>query len=223
MRLPLELDDLFTHILTKRIPQSYRPVAFRYLLLALSWKSSGFEAPLYDVILAMAHQASEKDNVCSIARSSESQINAALANFPNRLKTHCHGLLECVAQEYREHAVVTFMHRTLLDYLQAENQYITSLLQSEMSTDFEVHTAIMAGIICFKRMETLSRVKERRGSSDYLTDLFRLSFLAEGSACSHTTELIDILDRTMTARSGDLSHSQISDFYNSHLKKILLR
>ena len=221
MRLPLELDDLFTHILTKRIPQPYRPVAFRYLLLALSWESNECEEPLYSVILAMAHQASEKDNVCSIARSSESQIEAAVADFPSRLRIHCHGLLECVVRGYgyREHAVVTFMHRTLLDYLQAENQYITSLLQSEMSTDFEVHTAIMAGIICFKRMETLSRVKERRGSSDYLTDLFRLSFLAEGSACSHTTELIDILDRTMTARSGDLSHSQISDFYNSHLKK----
>lgn len=217
-RLPLELDDLFTHILTKRIPQSYRPVAFRYLLLALSWKSSGCVAPLCDYILAMAHQASEKDTVCFIARSSESQIDAALANFQNRLKIHCHGLLECTVQEDREHVVVTFMHRTLLDYLQAGNQHITSLLQSEMSTDFGVHTAILAGIICFKRMETHSRAIERRDSSEYLTDFFRLSCLAEGSACSLTTELIDILDRTMTARSGDLSRSQIIDFCKSHLE-----
>lgn len=220
MRLPLELDDLFTHILTKRIPQSYRPVAFKYLLLALSWESSGFKPPLYSVILAMAHQASEKDNLCSIARSSESQIDAALANFPNRLKIHCHGLLECVAQGYREHAVVTFMHRTLLDYLQAENQYIISLLQSEMSTDFDVHTAIMAGIICFKRVETHSGASdlERHDNSEYLTDFFRLSSLTEGSACSHTTELINILDQIMTARFGDVSLSQVIGFCNVHFK-----
>ena len=214
-RLPLELDDLFTHILTKRIPQSYRPVAFRYLLLALSWESSELEAPLCSVILAMAHQASEKDNVCSIARSSELQIKAALADFPDRLKIHCHGLLECEALQYGERAVVAFMHRTLLDYLQAENQYITSLLQSEMSTDFEVRTAIMAGITCFKMVETHSR-------SDYLTAFFRLSSWTEGSACSHTTELIDILDRTMTARYGDILRNQVIDFCSSHLKTDIL-
>lgn len=205
MDLPVELNELFTHILTKRIPKCYKPAVFRYLVTALSWESieSSLRTPLHGVILAIAHEALSKRNAGSIVSSSQSQIRAATANLRNRLKSQCHGLLECTGEQ-QEDLMVTFMHRTLLDYLQQEES-AKSLLLSEVGTDFEVYTAIMAGIACFRKWLLHSGSAGQFDRSKYVSAFFRFSSLAEEATCNHTIELATHLNRIMVRDFRNIS------------------
>ncbi|KAM0718127.1 hypothetical protein Q7P37_006459 [Cladosporium fusiforme] len=212
MDLPVELNELFTHILTKRIPKCYKPAVFRYLVTALSWESieSSLRTPLHGVILAIAHEALSKGNAGSIVSSSQSQIRAATANLRNRLKSQCHGLLECTGEQ--EDLMVTFMHRTLLDYLQQEES-AKSLLLSEVGTDFEVYTAIMAGIACFRKWLLHSGSAGQLDRSKYVSAFFRFSSLAEDATCNHTIELATHLNRIMVRDFRNIS-IQSEEFEN---------
>jgi hypothetical protein len=201
-QLPVELNELFTHILSKRIAQHHKPEAFRYLLVALSWESSKTEAPLYSVIMAMAEEASTHDLICSVAASDASQISSAVLDFPSRLRSRCQGLLECTNQADQDDplapigqqgSIVKFLHRTLLDYLQQE-EGTKSLMASEAGPDFEVYPAMMAGIVCFGTSRGNSL---HRSMKDHLTAFFQFNSMAERSMSKHTPELVSMIDRSL--------------------------
>ena len=205
-QLPLELDELFTHILNKRIPQHHRPEALRFLLAALTWESSKTQAPLYGVIMAMAEKASSQDLICSTAASNLTQISSVMSDFPGRIKSRCQGLLECTIQaddeippsqiattDVQQNMIVKFLHRTLLDYLQ-QGEGPKALIETELGADFDIYPAIMAGIICFA---TSGGTLLHGNMKAHLKAFFQFNLLAEGATSRHTTELISILDESL--------------------------
>lgn len=149
--LPPELDSLFAHIMHHRIPQHFRQEAFRYLLIAYQWQKVCAGGPLSAIIVITAQRASSYLQACQLVCSGDAEVNAAELFFPSRLAHRCHGLLECVdsrwfRQQKKPMPAVNFLHRTLFDYL-AKGEGVRHVLDSEAGDEFDVNTAIMAGLI----------------------------------------------------------------------------
>jgi hypothetical protein len=188
MSLPAELDELFTHILTHRIPQHSRGTACRYLAVMLEWTLRTEQSPEGPIII-IAQQASSYAQACYVASWEREQVEAAIANFPSRLKTCCYGLLEC---DEGRNMHVRFLHRTLFDYLN-QAKLARTIISSGVGDAFEVHAAIMAGLICAKRLK--KRPFVYGGNWVTMMRLFlKFNSLAERSTQKHKSELISILD-----------------------------
>lgn len=194
VRLPPELGDLFDHIMTKRIPQRYREEAFRYLLMMLEWEALLGErfvgvSPTAAVI-AIGQRASDYKTACSLATADRAQIVNAIGNFEGRLRSRCHGLLECPLKGAR----VTFLHRTLYDYL-IEEERAKKLLLSAVGESFEVYTAMMVGSIWSWDVGDYSDVKKHM--PHHTESFFSFNRLAEATTGRPKGELIVAFDMRM--------------------------
>lgn len=202
MLLPPELDQLFTHILTQRIPRKHRQEALRCLYIAFIWHSESvtqFEPKdLSYTIVSIARQASTYAKACSLAHST---VWESPELSKERLANRCQGLLEVIGEE-NDSIRVTFLHRTLLDYLKGKEE-ANLLPKTELGDAFDVYTAIMAGIICACR-------KYKYGHNYYPTSssawkFFYLNSLAEDSTGQPRSELIVMLDRLEASISASIS------------------
>jgi hypothetical protein len=120
--LPPELDDLFSHILLRRISDHHRTETFRCLFMVLEWHRNHPEGLLSLTAVDMGQQATSYEMACSLAAISGEDARRKTLNAENRLRARCHGLLESYHTNRCEnfsgsHNTVTFLHRTLLDYL----------------------------------------------------------------------------------------------------------
>jgi hypothetical protein len=154
--LPRELDDLFTHILTKRISPDHKAEAYRYLLIALEWEKHPNRMSLSPVILAIAWQASDYQKACSLAMLPPHKTEEAVKDFPSRLKNRCQGLLEVPVERGVSLQSVQFFHRTLFDYLNERADAKDDLARGA-GDSFQVHVAIMASFACVERSEAMSK------------------------------------------------------------------
>jgi len=209
MLLPPELDDMFTHILTQRIPQHHRCEAFRCLYITYAWhreSASRYEMrDLSYVVVSVARQASTYAEACMLANSTSCE---SPQYSRNRLASRCQGLLEASDDEYTTKGV-TFLHKTLLDYL-TEDQEAQSLLKAGLGDAFDVHTAIMAGLIGMRGRESHTESKMCRV-------LFHFNTLAERSTGQSRSELLAIFDRvesTIYSDSEGALHD--NDWLNRH-------
>lgn len=217
MNLPPELDQIFTHILMQRIPHNHRQEAFRCLYIAFTWQSehvaqfSPSDLP-YEII-SIARRASTYEEACDLAQSTCSE---SPQYFLDRLANRCQGLLEAggvVVKSEVEHSVVndspehnssneeccskrsdrvrvTFLHRTLFDYLNEEKR-AQLLLEPELDDTFDVYTAIMAGVICAPR-ERSNFHYDRQNNPAW--KFFYLNLQAERSTAQPRSELITLYD-----------------------------
>ncbi|KAM0708445.1 hypothetical protein Q7P35_005097 [Cladosporium inversicolor] len=183
MLLPPELDDIFTHIMTKRVLQHHRQEAFRLLLIAVQWEISEHGAIPIDTLMAVAQDASNYPKACELATLSRLQVEAVNANFSGRLHSRCQGLLEYSGESSMR---VTFLHRTLFDYLRDETKG-KLLLRSGVGDEFDASTAIMAGLACGAWLGV--------SESTIVESFFRFNKLAECSTKRHKSELVAIFDQ----------------------------
>jgi hypothetical protein len=190
MKLPPGLGDLFDHILSKRIPMHHAAEAARYLLITLRWEAENLQASLLAPILNMAQKAYSYEMSCSIAASKPSQVDLDLADFANRLRNRCQGLLELVDPLK---GPVAFLHRTLFDYLN-EEEAARGLLSLKTGSTFEVYSATMAAISCLNSRDMVSLDLE------YARIFFRFNALSEEQTCRHRSELVEIFDQTVIER-----------------------
>lgn len=183
MLLPTELDQLFTHILRQRIPSEHRQEAFRCLYIAFVWQSKALlqlePKVLPSVLVSVARRAFTYEEACSLA---DCTCSESLQYFSNRLANRCQGLLEVGGED---NDVVLFLHRTLLDYLNEEEE-AHLVLKAELGDKFDVHTAIMAGIICAYREYTGFLQME----NSLALKFFYLNKLAERTTGQPRSELI---------------------------------
>lgn len=218
--LPQELDDLFTHILTKRIAQRHKPEAFRYLLIVLEWQSvrdywPGLSAQRWDgdsvpvVALAVAQQASDRYMASHLARLSPDQIRATAVRLRSHLKSRCQGLLElsrlnlqgpAAGDTERGPSRVYFLHRTLYDYLK-QHADVVALFRAGVGGEFEIYEAMMTGWIAYQRCQPLNRALVK-SSQAQIPIIFRLNALAEAFTGRPQTELLAVIDYEMTIRAG---------------------
>ena len=184
--LPPELDKMFEHILTKRIPQHHKQEAFRCLFITLVWHSEPLLQPHNDrlsyVVVSIARQASNYAEACTLASSTSFE---STRYFRNRLASRCQGLLEAT-EGFHDTVNVTLLHRTLLDYLK-EDEAALLLLKANLGDSFDVNTAIMAGIICTRNFNaepprTITRM------------LFHFNILAERSTGQSRSRLLTVFD-----------------------------
>lgn len=200
LQLPQELGGLFSHILTHRIPERSQSEAYRYLLIVSEWHILQHR-PVPGPILGIAQQISDYSQACAIARFDRERYQATMADLAGRLSTRCQGLLECTPYQESD---VECLHRSLYDFLKHDE--VRRLLMMKTGTEFEVHAAIMAGIVC-----TLNH------SDVYYTEFKQLmqwfcdfNAQAEISTGRHKTELIaafacgDIADDIV--KSGGILH-----------------
>ena len=182
--LPPELDEMFTHILTKRIPRQHQQEAFRCLFITLVWNSESSRQSswmdLPHMVVSVACQASSYADACAIANA---PTLASAQHSRNRLASRCQGLLETSA-EANTHTEVKFLHRTLFDYLRGD-QVAHNLLQAGLGDTFDVYTAIMAGVICTSRFQP-------RGRRMMGLIFFHFNMLAEHSTRQSRSALINI-------------------------------
>jgi hypothetical protein len=185
--LPPELNEMFTHILTKRIPHHHKQEAFRCIFITFVWHSESARRPhrvdLSHMVVSVARQASSYTDACSLA--SATTLESAQYSR-NRLVSRCQGLLEISVGE-ETHGEVTFLHRTLLDYLR-EDQAAQDLLQAGLGDTFDVYTAVMAGLICTRKFHPHTRRTMGR-------IFFYFNMLAERSTGQSRSVLIEIFDQ----------------------------
>ncbi|TLD09746.1 small s protein [Venturia nashicola] len=206
--LPDEINHLFEHILFRRIPQHCRQEAFRYLLAALHWvliedELNGDEHPatyLFATIVIIAQQVSSYDVACKLASSALPESDAARLDFSSRLAVRCHSLLECVSRGHSHSVVVTFLHRTLFDYL-SQDKAARRLLESGVGGTYDVNTALMAGIVSWANESNGIGIRyeswvRRQPSVDLM--FFRLSALAEHATGDSQYKLIAAFNETRT-------------------------
>jgi hypothetical protein len=220
--LPQELDDLFRHILAKRIPPRYRKEAFRYLLIVLECQrvrdySPGLSAQRWDgeivpdVALAVAQQAADHETASHLARLEPQEIRIKIERLRSHLHSRCQGLLElsqlvmqnpAFREAERRISCVHFLHRTLFDYL-SQHEEILALLKSEVGDGFDLHRAMMTGWIAFHKVQptrpalgTFVRVQ--------IPIIFRLNVLAERTTGRAQTELLVALDQDLTGRQNTI-------------------
>ncbi|KAM0721527.1 hypothetical protein Q7P37_002452 [Cladosporium fusiforme] len=198
--LPPELDDLFTHILLKRIPQQYTGEVFRYLYMVLKWHAVWGESDDWTregapaVALCLGQQASSYKEAIAIAQLDSKEIVVMIEGFQSRLKSRCHGLLEYATSPARDS--VAFLHRTLFDYL---NQYENSqnLIRSKLGGDFDVFVAMIAGLTASLTYARAGRHLRGLPEKD-IRSIFHWNALAEQSTGRHLTELLWVVDGYMS-------------------------
>lgn len=205
--LPPELNDLFTHILKKRIPRHHRQEAFKCLLIVLRFEPQESTEIMNDVLLSAALQASTYAKACEIARcvyeacehqeDAISKMNTARDKLPHLLASRCQGLLECTRNRQSADLSITFCHRTLFEYLSKE-EGAKRLLESAMGTSLDVDTAIMVGLIHKTWMchMTTGKSSEASESDLRITKMFyRFNLSAERRSGQHRGDLIEAFDR----------------------------
>ena len=209
--LPPELDEMFTHILTKRIPQHHQQEAFRCLFITLVWNSESSRQSswmdLPHMVVSVACQASSYADACAIANA---PTLASAQHSRNRLASRCQGLLETSA-EANTHTEVKFLHRTLFDYLR-EDQVAHNLLQAGLGDTFDVYTAIMAGVICTSRFQP-------RGRRTMGLIFFHFNMLAEHSTRQSRSALVNIFGQAAgnagLLRVTNFQRHRSSDFFET--------
>lgn len=203
-RLPQELEVLFKHILEVRTPPKHRVENCRYLLLALKWQQLTNSVGIPAVTLAIAQNASDYKEACRLVELPVSDISLHERHLARRLGSRCNGLLE-----YRWNSIisfsdthVTFLHRTLLDYLleqHIDSQTGRSMLLSGVGPDFDVHVALMAGI-CAHSIHNTSRfeIVNRDGQEGpNVMLMLTLNAQLESSPDRHQARLLTIFDQRM--------------------------
>jgi hypothetical protein len=185
--LPPELDEMFTHILTKRIPQHHKQEAFRCLFITFVWNSESVRidelASLSYMVVSTARRTSTIADACALVRSTSFET---LEYFRNWLASRCQGLLEASDGRHGEAVVVFFLHRTLLDYLR-EDRKAQALLKAGLGEGFDVYTAIMAGLICAEKLKL--------STSEAGWSVFYFNMLAERSTGQSRSELLAVFDK----------------------------
>ena len=208
--LPPELDALFAHIMFQRIPPHFREEAFRYLSIALLWKKYMQEYPEYDenltdTMVITAERAFGYSRACELSNSDGAEIEAAKSQFPSRLAHRCHGLLEC-APGYG--TAVTFLHRTLFDYL-CEDEGARHVLECGVGDEFDVHTALMAGFILSIPDTYSAPNKSWEPWAGFQITFFRLNHLAEISTGRSRREMVESFGRRLKRCGSDLSNTLV--------------
>jgi hypothetical protein len=199
--LPRELHDMFTHILTRRISQHHKQEAFRCLFITFVWHSESVSLPelaeLSYTVVSIARRASNYADACTLANSTSVE---SPQYFRDRLASRCQGLLDTVDGNYRT-VGVTFLHRTLFDYLK-EDQGARNSLQAGLGDTFDVYTAIMAALICTRKLHLYTGRNTSRV-------LFHFNMLAERSTGRSRSDLLAIFDQfesTMNPGPAEATH-----------------
>lgn len=160
LQLPHELESLFKHILEERTLAHHKVEAFRYLLIALEWQKLLEQAEVPGIVLAVGQLASNHGEVSRLINLPLSDIKHHENQITRRLASRCHGLLEPVRVDLQrpnevsgnpddDDAYVTFLHRTLFDFLLRQQEDLESdqaIFRSGVGHNFRAHEAIMVGI-----------------------------------------------------------------------------
>lgn len=168
IELPPKLESLFKHILEERTLAHQKVEAFRYLLLALEWQKL-LEQAVPAIVLAVGQLASDPGEVSRLTDVSLLDIEHHENQFTRRLASRCHWLLEHVREDFQrpnvgrriassvstiDDAHVTFLHRTLFDFLLRQQEDLESdqaMFRSGVRPNFNAHEAIMVGITAHLR------------------------------------------------------------------------
>lgn len=155
LQLPLELESLFKHILEERTLAHHKMEALRYLLLALEWQKLLGRAEVPAIVLAVGQLASGPPEVSRLINFPLLDIEHHENRFTCHLASRCHGLLEHVRDDLQrpsavsipiiDNARVTFMHRTLFNFLLRQQEDLESdqaMFRSGVGPNFNAHEAI---------------------------------------------------------------------------------
>lgn len=223
-KLPRELDGLFTHILTERIHENHRAQAYRCLAMALQWRTGKDtnmnHAKILPEILAIGQKASTYTEACVVASIEKEQYRQCVEQAEVQIKTWCQGLLECVrdplepvSQRTRTHKSVVFLHRSLFDYLQ-EQEENGNLLKGNLGEHFDVFVALISGIGAY-----LINSEDYAGYNH--TDLETRSFFHFNTRAEHSTgrsqyELITAVDRRLQEKFATKRPSELPNCQPAH-------
>jgi hypothetical protein len=210
--LPAELDDLFSHILLRRISDHHRTETFRCLFMVLEWHRNHPEGLLPLAAVNVGQQAISYEVACSLAAIHGEDARRNMVNMENRLRARCHGLLESYHTSRCENSsgsqsTVTFLHRTLLDYLH-QHKWVNEMFCKHSGGDFDVFTAMMAGLIAYLQSAMLIGTGE---VSQLMDDIVEFNTKAEQSTGQSRSELLWIAEERAAALTpGSPRRRQIS-------------
>lgn len=204
--IPLELDDLFTHVLTVRVPRRYRTETLRYLLMTLHWKNLECSPMRYEEVtsevLFLGQQASDYEAACRVSRIDPDQYREAVATGRDYIRARCHGLLESAEDELspvpwakpKSSTALMFLHRSLFDYLnkqEAKNDLFESVLDERFDPSLALVSAIGACLINCDKFSGYTSMDPN------IKKLFYLNAKAEASTGSSLFDLLTYIDRRL--------------------------
>ena len=191
--LPRELEDLYAHII-KRIPPHYKAEAFRYLAIAYHWLTNpprgGHSLFLPATVSAIGAASNDVATSNQLAALGPDQLLKRTGDFPDRLKSRCLGLLECI-DDRAKGATVSFLHKSVIEFLARVE--VRKVVGSDLGTQFDVNVAILTGLITLVRQDCLTK------DSDFgaIYEAFHFNRLAELSSGRAQTKLLQCLDKVM--------------------------
>jgi hypothetical protein len=199
--LPPDLDDLFSHILLRRISDHHRVETFRCLFMVLEWHRSHSAKQLPLTAVDVGQQATSYEKACSLAAVSGEGVRRKILNAENRLRARCHGLLEShhVIMDGSS-STVTFLHRTLLDYLH-QHEWVIEMFRKHAGAEFDVFTAIMAGLIAYLQSRDLAKWAGTDLVSHAMDDIVHFNTKAEQSTGQPRSELLEIAEERTAGSS----------------------
>jgi len=204
--LPPELDDLFSHILLRRISDHHRAETFRCLFMMLEWHRSHSNRLLPLTAVDVGQQAISYEMACSLAAVSGEDARRKTYNAENRLRARCHGLLESYhPTSGTSSSTVTFLHRTLLDYLR-QHQWIYEMFRKHAGAEFDVFTAIIAGLIAYLQSRNVAKLVGTDEVSHVMHDIVHFNTKAEESTGQSRGELLRIAGERTAGSSPGSEH-----------------
>jgi hypothetical protein len=205
--LPPELDDLFSHILLRRISDHHRTETFKCLFIVLEWHRSHPERLLPLTAVDVGQQAISYEVACSLAAISGETARRNILNAENRLRARCHGLLESYHPTAygSSSSTVTFLHRTLLDYLH-QHKWVNEMFRKHAGEEFDVFTAIMTGLIAYLQSRNLAKLAGTDEVSHAMDDIVHFNTKAEQSTGQPRSELLEIAEERAAGSNPASGH-----------------
>ena len=197
---PPELDDLYRHMIQDMNP-FYREQASQLLQIFCTVNKHG--DMLSAVELFWANVPTLTESITAPVRVvPNDQLDEYRKMMDARLRSRCCGLLEV-----DNRGEVTFLHRTVLDFLR-ENQVWSDLRNLNIDTDFDPYVSILSSTLAMVKITTpvvgvriksiINHPQPDAGNFEAVLKCLKYNMLAERSTQKAQANYIEALDRAMT-------------------------
>ena len=223
--LPPELNDLFVHIL-KRIPHLYHDKAAKLLQVVYEQQRTKSTSDISALCLsALEEHGMDISKVGSFERLSDVGTRAKLEEFEIRLLSLCCGLLEIkllredgwksieeAASVWKEdHGVVTFMHRTVFEFMHSPQWFKDLQVQDEHFDPHVILSWLSLHAAWINREHLEAGIGRRPKMQHDLTDMFTYASMASPFSDSAVSVVLRRISEIMSWTGRGYSDSRFSE------------